>query len=185
MYPRANQFPQSISLTTKKRRAQDSCLCCFVFIKPILGNRYGVTSALKSGQLLVRGVQFLHPWADLTVNCFLNVRFLSVGINVLAKNRRNWQVNFIDSGLEVAKTRFQTFLRGKSVLFKWKCQIREFHAHAMERGEVLKRYCGWQKEATLLKQTPKNRTFILAAGALQQNAWKSLEVSKSNTRKFS
>jgi len=59
--------------------------------------------------------------------------------NVLAKNRRNWQVNFIDSGLEVAKTRFQTFLRGKSVLFKWKSQIREFHARAMERGEFLKR----------------------------------------------
>jgi len=49
---------------------------------------------------------------------------------------------FQDSGLEVAKTRFQTFLRGKSVLFTWKCQIREFHVHAMERGEVLKRYCG-------------------------------------------
>ena len=93
----------------------------------------------------------------------------ATGLNVLAKNRRNWQVNFIDSGLEVAKTRFQTFLRGKSVLFKWKCQIREFHAHGMERGdsEVLKRYCGWQKEATLLKQTSKDRTFIHAAGALQ------------------
>jgi len=45
-------------------------------------------------------------------------------------------------GLEVAKTRFQTFLRGKSVLFNWKCQIREFHAGVMERGEVVKRYCG-------------------------------------------
>jgi len=61
------------------------------------------------------------------------------GLNVLAKNRRNSQVNFIVSGLEVAKTRFQTFLRGKSVLFKWKSQIPEFHAHAMERGEFLKR----------------------------------------------
>jgi len=59
------------------------------------------------------------------------------GLNVLAKNRRNWQVNFIDSGLTVAKTRFQTFLWSKSVLFKWKCQIREFHARGMERGEVL------------------------------------------------
>jgi len=28
----------------------------------------------------------------------------------------------------------------------------------MERGEVLKRYCGWQNEATPLKQTPKDRT---------------------------
>jgi len=92
---------------------------------------------------------------------------IHTGLNVLAKNRRNWQVNFIDSGLEVAKTRFQTFLRGKSVLFKWKCQIREFHAHAMERGEVLKRYCGWQKEATLLQQIPKDRIFIYAADALQ------------------
>jgi len=89
------------------------------------------------------------------------------GLNVLAKNRRNWQVNFIDSGLTVAKTRFQTFLWSKSVLFKWKCQIREFHARGMERGEVLTRYCGWQNEATLLKQTPKDRTFIHAAGALQ------------------
>jgi len=106
------------------------------------------------------------------------------GLNVLAQNRRNWQINFIDSGLEVAKTRFQTFLWGKSVLFKWKCQIREFHAHAMERGEVLQRYCGWPKEATLLKQTPKDRTFIHAAGALQQNTWKSVEVSKNNSRKI-
>ena len=43
------------------------------------------------------------------------------------------------SGLEVAKTRFHTFLRGKGVLFTWKCQIREFHAHGMEREEVLER----------------------------------------------
>jgi len=43
--------------------------------------------------------------------------------NVHAKNRRSWQVNFIDSGLKVAKTTFQTFLRSKSVLFKLKCQI--------------------------------------------------------------
>jgi len=63
--------------------------------------------------------------------------------------------------------RFQTFLRDKRVLFKWKCQIREFHAHGMERGEVLGRYCWWKKEATLLKQTPKDMTFIHAAGALQ------------------
>jgi len=70
-------------------------------------------------------------------------------------------------GLEVAKTRFQTFLRGKGVLFKWKCQIREFYAHGMERGEVLKRYFGWKKEATLLKQTPKDRTFIQTGGAIQ------------------
>jgi len=54
----------------------------------------------------------------------------------------------------------------------------------MERGEVLKRYCGLQNEATLLKQTPKDRTFIHAAGALQLNAWKSLEVSKNDTRKI-
>ena len=47
-----------------------------------------------------------------------------------------------DPCLEVAKTRFQTFVRGKGVLFTWKCQIQEFHAHGMERGEVLKRYCG-------------------------------------------
>jgi len=89
------------------------------------------------------------------------------GLNVLAKNRRNWQVNFIDSDLEVAKTRFQTFLRGKSVLFKWKCQNREFHEHRMERGEVLKRYCGWQNAVTLLKQTPKDRICIHAAATLQ------------------
>ena len=74
---------------------------------------------------------------------------------------------FHDSGLEVAKSRIQKFLWGKSVLFKWKCQIPEFHAHGMERGEVLKRYCGRQKEATLLKQTLKDRTSIRAAGALQ------------------
>jgi len=63
--------------------------------------------------------------------------------------------------------RFQTFLRDKSVLFKWKCQIREFHAYGMERGEVLKGYCGRQNEATLLKQKPKDRTFIHAVGTLQ------------------
>jgi len=31
----------------------------------------------------------------------------------------------------------------------------------------LKRYCGWQKEDTLMKQTPKDRTFIHTAGALE------------------
>jgi len=61
------------------------------------------------------------------------------GPNVLANNRRNWHVNFIVSGLKVAKTRFQTFFRGKNVLFRWKCQIREFHAHGMERGEVFEK----------------------------------------------
>jgi len=30
----------------------------------------------------------------------------ATGLNILAKNRRNWHVNFIDSGLKVAKTRF-------------------------------------------------------------------------------
>ena len=30
----------------------------------------------------------------------------TAGLNVLAKNRRHWQVNFIDSGLKVAKMRF-------------------------------------------------------------------------------
>jgi len=60
----------------------------------------------------------------------------------------------------------------------------KFHAHGMERGEVLKRCCVSQSEATLLKQTPKDRTCIHAAGALQLNAWKSIEVSKNNTRKI-
>jgi len=46
-----------------------------------------------------------------------------MSLNVLAKNRRNWHVNFIDSGFKVAKTRFQTFFRDKSALFKWKCQV--------------------------------------------------------------
>jgi len=53
------------------------------------------------------------------------------------------------------------------VFFQWKCQIREFHAYVMEQGEVLKRYGGSQNEATLSKQTPKDRTFIRAARALQ------------------
>jgi len=66
--------------------------------------------------------------------------FFAKGLNVLAKNRRNGQVNFIDSGLEVAKTKFQTFLWGKSVLFKWKCPIREFHAHGLERGDSQEKF---------------------------------------------
>ena len=56
---------------------------------------------------------------------------------------------------------------GQKCVIHMKCQIREFHAHGMERGEVLKRYCGWQKEATLLKQTVKDKTFNHTAGALQ------------------
>ena len=44
--------------------------------------------------------------------------------------------------IDEIENQFETFLRGKNVLFTWQCQIREFHAHAMERGEVLKRYCG-------------------------------------------
>ena len=31
----------------------------------------------------------------------------------------------------------------------------------------LKGFCGWKKEATLLKQTKKDRAFMHAAGALQ------------------
>jgi len=134
------------------------CVCVLLcFVDPILGKSRSRCHSLNQG-----------TWGG---------RILSTGLNVLAKNRRNWQVNFIVSGLEVAKTRFQTFLRGKSVLFKWKCQIRGFHACGMERGEVLKRYCGWQNEAMLLKQTSKDRTFIHEAGALQQNAWTGVTVS--------
>jgi len=48
----------------------------------------------------------------------------------------------------------------------------------MERGEVLERYCGWQNEVTLLKQTLKDGPCFHAAGALQLNAWKSSKVSK-------
>ena len=92
---------------------------------------------------------------------FLGNHLKTTGLNVLAKNRGNCH------DWAKSQTRFQTFLRGKSVLFTWKCQIREFHAYEMERGEVFKRYCGWQKEATALKQTPKDKTFIHAAGALQ------------------
>ena len=54
----------------------------------------------------------------------------------------------------------------------------------MERGEVLKNYCGLQNEDTPLKQTPKDKTCIHAAGALHLNAWKSVEVSKNNSRKI-
>ena len=74
------------------------------------------------------------------------------------------------SSIQASKSQkrdFQTFLRGKSVLFKWKCQIREFHAGGMERGEFFKRYCGLKKEATLLKQTSKDKTLINAADTLQ------------------
>jgi len=35
--------------------------------------------------------------------------------------------------------KFQRFLSGKSVFLNSKFQIREFHAHYMERGEVLER----------------------------------------------
>jgi len=49
---------------------------------------------------------------------FFPYHLLSTFLNVLAKKRRKLQVNFIDSSLKVAKTRFHTFLRGKSVLFK-------------------------------------------------------------------
>ena len=89
------------------------------------------------------------------------------GLNVLAKNRRNWHSISSIQASKSQKRDFRHFSGGKSALFKWKCQIREFHAHGMERGEVLKRYCGWQKETKLLKQTPTDRTFIHAAGALQ------------------
>ena len=37
----------------------------------------------------------------------------TTGLNVLAKIGRKWQVNFIDSGLEGAKTRFQRFSGAK------------------------------------------------------------------------
>jgi len=76
----------------------------------------------------------------------------STGLNVLARNRRNWQVNFIDSGLEVAKTRFQTFLRGKSVSFKWNVRFENFMHMQWSEENFLKgivgekrRLCFWNK----------------------------------------
>ena len=105
-------------------------------------------------------------WGRFNIHA-VDSRYMCTGLNVLAKNRRNW--NSISS-IQASKSQnrdFRHFSGGKSALFKWKCQIREFHAHGMEQGEVLKRYCGWQKEAKLLKQKSKDRTFIHAAGALQ------------------
>jgi len=55
-------------------------------------------------------------WFCLCPCVFTPRGFTSTGLNVLAKNRRNCQVNYIDSGLKVAKTRFQRFLRSKSVI---------------------------------------------------------------------
>ena len=89
------------------------------------------------------------------------------GLNVFAKNRRKWHSISSIQASKSQKRDFRHFSWGKSGLFKWKCQIREFHACGMERGEVLRRYCGWQKEAKLLKQKSKDRTFIHAASALQ------------------
>ena len=86
---------------------------------------------------------------------------IPTGLNVLAKNRRNWHSISSIQASKSQKRDFRHFSGGKSALFKWKCQIREFHAHGMEQGEVLKRYCGWQKEATLLKQTSKDRPFCM------------------------
>ena len=43
---------------------------------------------------------------------------------------------------------------------------------------------GEKKGATLLKQTPKDRSCIHAVGSLQLIAWKSVEVLKNNTRKI-
>ena len=48
----------------------------------------------------------------------------------------------------------------------------------------LEKYCGFQNDATLLKQAPKNRPCIYAAGALQLNALKSPKVSTFTGRKF-
>ena len=87
---------------------------------------------------------------------------MNTGLNVLAKNRRNWHVNFIDSGLKVAKTRFQTFLLGKSVLFKWNVKFENFIHMEWSEEKFLKGIVGdktrlhfWnkhQKTEYLLKQ---------------------------------
>ena len=50
---------------------------------------------------------------------------------------------------------------GQKCVIQMEISIREFRAHGgMERREVLKRYCGWQNKATLLKQAPADRTLF-------------------------
>jgi len=57
--------------------------------------------------------------------------------------------------------------------------------HGEWRDErFLEKYCGSQNEATHLKQAPKDRPCIPAAGALQLNALKSSKVSTFAGRKF-
>ena len=102
------------------------------------------------------------------------------GLNVLAKNRRNCCCQFPRSGLKVDKTRFQRFLRGKNV----QIEMSNFMRSEWRDKIFFERHCGWQNEATLLKQTLKDRYCVHAAGALQLNALKSFEVSTINTRKF-
>jgi len=138
-------------------------------------NRYSfwsVSFSVGPGVLSQRQVNRFEEFILLIVAFHLPTRGPRVGargtgLNVLAKNRRNWHSISSIQASKSQKRDFRHVSWGKSVLFKWKCQIREFHARGMERGEVLRRYCGWQKEAKLLKQKLKDRTFIHAAGTLQ------------------
>jgi len=49
--------------------------------------------------------------------------FVCIRVCFVAKIDEHDTVNFLDSGLKVAKTRFQRFLRGKSMFFKQKNQL--------------------------------------------------------------
>jgi len=68
------------------------------------------TSHFVRGKLPIQLIRHPPPpsWVLVKIWTTLASLLVDTGLNVLAKNRRNWQVIFIDSGLEVAKTRFQT-----------------------------------------------------------------------------
>jgi len=91
---------------------------------------------------------------------------IPTGLNVLAKNRRNWCSQFL---------RFRPHSRNNEISEispEQKCVIQiemsNSRISCTLNGE--RRYCGWQNEAMLFKQTPEGRTCFHAAGALQLNS---------------
>ena len=72
----------------------------------------------------------------------------------------------------------------KNVYANRKIKFKNFMHREWREEKFLERYCGSQHEATLLKQAPKDRPCIHAAGALQLNACKSFKLSTFTTWKF-
>jgi len=122
-----------------------------------------LTKSIRSQEFEVRGqTRILQGcgarggYRDYAGSCNSSVHMCTTGLHVLAQNRRNSQVNFIDSGLEVVKRDFRHFSGAKECYSNGNVRFENFMHTEWSEENFLKRIVGgkrrlhfWNKHQTI------------------------------------